>query len=216
MRQKGQKVSNMFSMTVDAAGRPGRPGHVAYRRTAVQPDRGADPHRRARPHRAARRAPARDAGDRRGGRGVAGHPVPVLPEQGPRAGRGRRLRRAPLQRRARRGAGRGPAPEDRIGAFMAYAFDFIRSHPCRPLFESESGFVMSYLLDHLPSLRARARAAPRATRSTPCPRWRPAPSTASSWPTSSSASSRRAGSSPSRTTPRSCSPSTASLQIRSE
>jgi len=46
-------------------------------------------------------------------------------------------------------------PEERISAFMAYAFDFIRSHPCRPLFESESesGFVMSYLLDHLPSLR---------------------------------------------------------------
>ena len=36
---------------------------------------------------------------------------------------------------------------------MAYAFDFIRSHPCRPLFESEPGFVMSYLLDHLPELR---------------------------------------------------------------
>ena len=36
---------------------------------------------------------------------------------------------------------------------MAYAFDFIRTHPCRPLFESESGFVMSYLLDHLPALR---------------------------------------------------------------
>ena len=46
------------------------------------------------------------------------------------------------------------APEERIGAFLAYAFDFIRSHPCRPLFESESGFVMGYLLDHLPSLRA--------------------------------------------------------------
>jgi AcrR family transcriptional regulator len=45
------------------------------------------------------------------------------------------------------------SPEDRISAFMAYAFDFIRSHPCRPLFETESGFVMSYLLDHLPSLR---------------------------------------------------------------
>jgi len=45
------------------------------------------------------------------------------------------------------------SPEERISAFMAYAFDFIRSHPCRPLFESESGFVMSYLLDHLPSLR---------------------------------------------------------------
>ncbi len=46
------------------------------------------------------------------------------------------------------------SPEERIGAFMAYAFEFIRTHPCRPLFESESGFVMSYLLDHLPSLRA--------------------------------------------------------------
>jgi AcrR family transcriptional regulator len=43
--------------------------------------------------------------------------------------------------------------QERISAFMAYAFDFIRSHPCRPLFESESGFVMSYLLDRLPSLR---------------------------------------------------------------
>jgi AcrR family transcriptional regulator len=45
------------------------------------------------------------------------------------------------------------SPEERISAFMSYAFDFIRSHPCRPLFESESGFVMSYLLDHLPALR---------------------------------------------------------------
>jgi len=46
------------------------------------------------------------------------------------------------------------APEAQIGAFMAYSFDFIRTHPCRPLFESESGFVMGYLLDHLPALRA--------------------------------------------------------------
>ncbi len=45
------------------------------------------------------------------------------------------------------------APEEQIGAFMAYAFDFIRSHPCRPLFESEPEFVMGYLLEHLPSLR---------------------------------------------------------------
>jgi AcrR family transcriptional regulator len=44
--------------------------------------------------------------------------------------------------------------EQRIGAFMAYAFEFIRSHPARELFESEPGFVLSYLLDHLPSLRA--------------------------------------------------------------
>jgi AcrR family transcriptional regulator len=45
------------------------------------------------------------------------------------------------------------APEQRIGAFVGYAFDFIRSHPARPLFESEPGFVLSYLLDHLPALR---------------------------------------------------------------
>jgi AcrR family transcriptional regulator len=43
-------------------------------------------------------------------------------------------------------------PEARIGDFMAYAFDFIRSHPARSLFESEPGFVMSFLLDHLPAL----------------------------------------------------------------
>ncbi len=46
------------------------------------------------------------------------------------------------------------SPEERITTFMAYGFEFIRTHPCRPLFESESGFVMGYLLEHLPSLRA--------------------------------------------------------------
>ncbi len=46
------------------------------------------------------------------------------------------------------------APEARIGAFVTYAFDFIRSHPARGLFESEPGFVLSYLLDHLPALRS--------------------------------------------------------------
>jgi AcrR family transcriptional regulator len=45
------------------------------------------------------------------------------------------------------------APEERISAFVGYAFDFIRSHPARPLFESEPGFVLSYLLDHLPAMR---------------------------------------------------------------
>ena len=44
-------------------------------------------------------------------------------------------------------------PEKRIGTFVAYAFDFIRNHPARPLFESEPGFVLSYLLDHLPALQ---------------------------------------------------------------
>jgi AcrR family transcriptional regulator len=46
------------------------------------------------------------------------------------------------------------APEARIRAFVTYAFDFIRSHPARSLFESEPGFVLSYLLDHLPALRS--------------------------------------------------------------
>jgi AcrR family transcriptional regulator len=45
-------------------------------------------------------------------------------------------------------------PAQRIGAFMAYAFDFIRSHPARSLFETEPGFVMSFLLDHLPALHS--------------------------------------------------------------
>ena len=45
-------------------------------------------------------------------------------------------------------------PEQRISAFLAYAFEFIRSHSARSLFESEPGFVLSYLLDHLPSLRS--------------------------------------------------------------
>ena len=49
--------------------------------------------------------------------------------------------------------GRHDVTGRRIGAFMAYSFDFIRSHPARSLFESEPGFVMSYLLDHLPPLR---------------------------------------------------------------
>src|SRR5580692_12168292 len=46
------------------------------------------------------------------------------------------------------------APEARIGAFVGYAFDFIRSHPARSLFESEPGFVRIFLLDHLPALRS--------------------------------------------------------------
>lgn len=44
-------------------------------------------------------------------------------------------------------------PEERIGAFVGYAFDFIRQHPARPLFETEPGFVLSYLLDRLPAMR---------------------------------------------------------------
>jgi AcrR family transcriptional regulator len=44
-------------------------------------------------------------------------------------------------------------PAERIGVFISYAFDFIRSHPARSLFESEPEFVLSYFLDHLPALR---------------------------------------------------------------
>jgi AcrR family transcriptional regulator len=45
-------------------------------------------------------------------------------------------------------------PEEQVASFMTYCFSFIRAHPCRPLFESEPGFVMGYLLDYLPQLRA--------------------------------------------------------------
>jgi AcrR family transcriptional regulator len=45
-------------------------------------------------------------------------------------------------------------PTARIEAFVAYAFDYIRRHPARSLFDSEPDFVLSYLLDRLPRLRA--------------------------------------------------------------
>ncbi len=45
------------------------------------------------------------------------------------------------------------ADDGRMAAFLSYAFDFIRTHPARSLFESEPGFVLGYLLDRLPNLR---------------------------------------------------------------
>jgi AcrR family transcriptional regulator len=45
-------------------------------------------------------------------------------------------------------------PTDRIRTFVAFAFDYIRTHPARALFESDPGFVLSYLLVHLPTLQA--------------------------------------------------------------
>jgi AcrR family transcriptional regulator len=44
-------------------------------------------------------------------------------------------------------------PAARIRAFVAFSFDYIRTHPARALFESEPEFVLSYLLDHLPKLQ---------------------------------------------------------------
>jgi AcrR family transcriptional regulator len=43
--------------------------------------------------------------------------------------------------------------DGRVAAFLSYVFEFIRTHPARSLFESEPGFVLSYLLDRLPNLR---------------------------------------------------------------
>jgi AcrR family transcriptional regulator len=45
-----------------------------------------------------------------------------------------------------------PDSADRIRAFIAFSFDYIRTHPARALFESEPEFVLIYLLDHLPKL----------------------------------------------------------------
>jgi len=46
-----------------------------------------------------------------------------------------------------------PDPARRIETFVAYAFDYIHNHPARGLFESESEFVLAYLLAHLPKLK---------------------------------------------------------------
>jgi AcrR family transcriptional regulator len=45
-------------------------------------------------------------------------------------------------------------PAARIEALVAFAFDYIRMHPARSLFESEPAFVLGYLLAHLPKLQA--------------------------------------------------------------
>jgi AcrR family transcriptional regulator len=45
-------------------------------------------------------------------------------------------------------------PAERIRTFVAFAFDYIRTHPARALFETEPEFVLGYLLAHLPKLQA--------------------------------------------------------------
>jgi AcrR family transcriptional regulator len=45
-------------------------------------------------------------------------------------------------------------PTARIEALVAFAFDYIRTHPARSLFASEPDFVLGYLLMHLPKLHA--------------------------------------------------------------
>jgi AcrR family transcriptional regulator len=44
-------------------------------------------------------------------------------------------------------------PSDRIRTFVAFAFDYIRTHPARALFVTEPEFVLGYLLAHLPKLQ---------------------------------------------------------------
>jgi AcrR family transcriptional regulator len=41
----------------------------------------------------------------------------------------------------------------RLAAFLSYIFEFIRTHPARSLFETEPGYVLSFLLDRLPLMR---------------------------------------------------------------
>jgi AcrR family transcriptional regulator len=48
----------------------------------------------------------------------------------------------------------GDDPAARIEALVAFAFDYIRTHPARSLFETEPDFVLGYLLAHLPKLQA--------------------------------------------------------------
>jgi AcrR family transcriptional regulator len=46
-----------------------------------------------------------------------------------------------------------PDPLERIRAFIAFSFDYIRTHESRTLFETEPEFVLGYLLDYLPRMR---------------------------------------------------------------
>jgi AcrR family transcriptional regulator len=48
----------------------------------------------------------------------------------------------------------GRDPAEKIRLFVAFAFDYIRMHPARSLFESEPAFVLGYLLVHLPKLQS--------------------------------------------------------------
>ncbi len=45
-------------------------------------------------------------------------------------------------------------PSARIRTLVSFAFDYIRTHPARSLFESEPDFVLGYLLQHLPKMQA--------------------------------------------------------------
>ncbi|MGP0032063.1 MAG: TetR/AcrR family transcriptional regulator [Acidimicrobiales bacterium] len=45
-------------------------------------------------------------------------------------------------------------PRERIRTLVTFAFDYIRLHPARSLFASEPEFVLGYLVEHLPKLRA--------------------------------------------------------------
>jgi AcrR family transcriptional regulator len=44
-------------------------------------------------------------------------------------------------------------PTERVQTLVAFAFDYIRMHPARSLFESEPEFVLGYLVGHLPKLQ---------------------------------------------------------------
>jgi AcrR family transcriptional regulator len=44
-------------------------------------------------------------------------------------------------------------PTERIQTLVAFAFDYIRTHPARSLFGSDPEFVLGYLLGHLPKLQ---------------------------------------------------------------
>jgi AcrR family transcriptional regulator len=44
-------------------------------------------------------------------------------------------------------------PTARIRTLVSFAFDYIRTHPARSLFETEPDFVLGYLLLHLPKMQ---------------------------------------------------------------
>ena len=93
-------------------------------------------------------------------------------------------------------------PSDRIRIFVAFAFDYIRTHPARAVVRDaspSSSWAICWLTCRNCKKLSWPSSATRSTPPLPSPR---AASAASSWSTSSSGSSRRASSFPSPTTAR--------------
>ena len=162
MRQNEQILSNMSHDDGDA-GQRGRPGGFGGAEASI--DRVFSPTEAGSwwpPWRSSAAEACGVSGCKRWPKppGVGRAPLPLLPEQGARAGGRGQVRRAALQHRARRHARRRPGIHG-AGSPPSWRTPSTSSVPIRAARSSSpSPLVMSYLLDNLPSLPRRAARAP--------------------------------------------------------